>query len=537
MAHDPVATNSYTTGDDAHEYLSKAHLERLGRQRPAIFSSWLTEACFVFTVVMSMMMSEYYISGFNIILPPVSKSLHLNDSAQTWPAAAASLTIAALLVPFARLCDIYSSRIIFLGGPYLATCVGSAAFLPAGLALLGCTYRPGPRKNLIFSIYGAFTCIGFYFGIFMGAVTAEFLNWRWYFWLGGIIVGFVALGGIFVIPRNLNDTDPKARMDWLGAVTIVSGLVLIVYAFTDGGHAPNGWATPYIYITLILGVVILLGAVYVQGWVSSQPLLPAELFRPKYMKRLIGSLFCAYGVYGLYLFYASFYIENVLHASPILTAAWFTPLAIGGVCLAIGGGFILHIIPNHILMIISGLGFILSVLLFALIPEQSVSKDPSTSFLYWAYIFPAMLCGTIGVDIIFNVTNIYITTAMPRRLQAAASGLINSLLYLGIAFWLGIGGLAISTTENLREESLPKHKQYRIGFWTGLGVAGLSLALTLTIRMGQASSGMTADEKAEIEHREMRQTGVVGANNVGGAEIRTSRDGEVEMAPQETSSA
>lgn len=45
---------------------------------------------------------------------------------------------------------------------------------------------------------------------------------------------------------------------------------------------------------------------YVQGWVLSQPLLPADLFRPKYMKRLIEFLFCGYGVFGLYLFYASF---------------------------------------------------------------------------------------------------------------------------------------------------------------------------------------------------------------------------------------
>ncbi|KAL5351042.1 hypothetical protein ACLOAV_004616 [Pseudogymnoascus australis] len=188
VTHDPLATNSFcTTDDDAHEYLSKAHLNRLGRQRPAVFSSWLTEVGFVFTVVMSMMMSEFFISGFNIILPPVSKSLHLDNSAQTWSAAVTNLTTAALLMPFARLCDIYGGRIIFLGGHIwlliwsivcgfsqnpimLIVCralqgIGSSAFLPAGLALLGCTYRPGPRKNLIFSIYGAFACIGFYFGI------------------------------------------------------------------------------------------------------------------------------------------------------------------------------------------------------------------------------------------------------------------------------------------------------------------------------------------------------------------------------------
>ena len=259
-----------------------------------------------------MVMSEFLTTGFNIILPSVSRSLHLGDSAQTWPAAVTNLATAALLLPFSRLCDIYGGRVIFLGGhiwllvwsivcgfsqnpTMLIICralqgIGASAFLPAGFALFGCTYRPGLARTWSSASTVLFSCIGFYVSILIGALAAEFLDWRWYFWLGAIMVGIVALGGIFSIPRNLDDTDLEACMDWLGAITIAPGLVLVVYAFTDGGHAPNGWATPYIYVTLILGVLILLGAVYVQGWVSSQPLLPPDLFRPKYMKRLIGTL-------------------------------------------------------------------------------------------------------------------------------------------------------------------------------------------------------------------------------------------------------
>jgi hypothetical protein len=160
---------------------------------------------------------------------------------------------------------------------------------------------------------------------------------------------------------------------------------------------------------------------------------------------------------------------------------------------------VLHIVPNRILMIISGLGSLVSVLLFAIQPEQT-ADGPSTSYLYWAYIFPAMICGTIGVDITFNVSNVFITTAMPRRLQAAAGGLINSLLYFGMAFWLGIADLAVSTTLRTRggDDSLSLREQYLIGFWMGFGLAALSLCLTVTIRMGQASAEMTADEKARL---------------------------------------
>ena len=89
-------------------------------------------------------------------------------------------------------------------------------------------------------------------------------------------------------------------------------------------------------------------------------------------------------------------IEAALHIKPLLTAAWFTPLAVGGMILALVGGFVLHVLPGRILLIISSVGYLLSVLLFGLIPARSeVTGEPSITFLYWAYVFPAMCCGTV----------------------------------------------------------------------------------------------------------------------------------------------
>ncbi|KAK1251247.1 hypothetical protein MKX07_005802 [Trichoderma sp. CBMAI-0711] len=526
-----VLPSGRTSSDDSQQQvLDKAEIERLGRARPAVLPSLVTEVFFVVTIVLSMTMSEYFIGGFNIVLPPIADALAMPEDVRTWPAGVINLTTAALLMPFSRLCDMYGARSVFLFGHawymiwslvcgfstntvMLIICralqgIGTSAFTPAGLALLGQTYRPGPRKNLVFAIWGAFACLGFYFGIFMGAVCADFLTWRWYFFIGTIIVFCIAVTGFLTIPRNLHQQDGSIRMDWWGTCTIVPGLVLVVYAFTDGGHAPRGWQTPYIYVTFLIGVLFLVAGVYTQGWVSSQPLLPADLFRPKYMKRLSLALFCLYGVFGLYLFYSSYYIETVLNTTPILTAAWFTPLAIGGVCLAVGGGFVMHMVSNRILMLISSVGFLLSVLLFAIIPDRRTNDDgsssPSTSFLYWAYIFPAMLCGTIGVDITYNVTNVFITTSMPRRLQATAGGLINTLLYLGLAFWLGIAEMAVSEANRraLPEGGLSLREQYKIGFWIGVALAGVSMVMVVTIKIDRAAAELTADEKAARAERE-----------------------------------
>lgn len=153
-------------------------------------------------------------------------------------------------------------------------------------------------------------------------------------------------------------------------------------------------------------------------------------------------------------------------------------------------------------MVVSSAGYLLCCLLFALIPKQTDNK-PSTDFIYWAYVFSAMLSGTIGVDIAFNVTNVYITTAMPRRLQATAGALINSTLYLGIAFWLGIADLAIAASVQMQgEENLGPREQYQIAFWTGVGLAVLSFFLIVTVNFGRAEAQMTADEKAALEEDE-----------------------------------
>lgn len=190
-------------------------------------------------------------------------------------------------------------------------------------------------------------------------------------------------------------------------------------------------------------------------------------------------------------------LETVLHTSPILTSAWFTPMALGGIILSIVGGLILHILSGKILMTISTIGFLLCSLLFALIPEQNDSGN-SRSFLYWAYVFPAMLAATLGIDITYTVTNIFITTSMPSKHQAAAGALINSLVYLGIAFWLGIAELAVSSTVRSHDGDLSPRKQYKIAFWTATGLAVITMVLMATIKLGKASSELTADEKAEL---------------------------------------
>ena len=278
-------------------------------------------------------------------------------------------------------------------------------------------------------------------------------------------------------------------MDWLGSGLIVSGLILVVFALTDSSHAPQGWKTPYIICTLLIGVALLVLAIWVEGWVASQPLLPFDLFKVPYLAPLMIALFFSYGVLGIWLLYATLYMQDIMGGSPLQITAWFTPMCVGGIILSTVGGYVLHLLPGTLLMLISGLGWILTSLLFALAPEGAN---------FWAYIFPAMVGATVGIDIAFNVANIFITTSLPARHQGLAGALINSILYLGIAFLLAFADVTQTETAHLGLK-----RSYQSVFWYQLACASTALVIMMAfVRIRAAESDLTADEKSELKKME-----------------------------------
>ncbi|KAI0842205.1 membrane transporter [Hypoxylon sp. FL0890] len=478
--------------------------EELGRRRPDIFANGWVEVGFCVSVLGSMMMAEFLISGFSVLLPVLIEDTGIDPNQRTWPVTVFSLITGSLLLPFGRLTDMFGGYPVYLGGitwlmlwaviggfsrtlpMVLATRalqgVGAAAFLPAGTTLLGTTYRPGPRKNTVFSLYGGCAPLGFFSGIMIAGLTGEFLYWGWFFWIASILLAVLCVLTFFCVPHEWRRGD-WSSMDWWGCLTSVSSLSLLTYAITDASHVDRHWASPQILVTCILGIIALAAFIYVEGWVATSPLLPFDLFATKYISPLFLALFFGCGCFGIYLFYASFYIQTILNVPPLLAALWFAPLAVGGIIIAVVGGVTLHRLPGTILLLVSGTGFMLCALLFALIPE-----NPN----YWAWVFPAMACTTIGIDIGFNVSTIFITTNTPQHRQGLAGACINWLMFLGISFFLGWADFAVlsSSGDGLGES-------YKVAFWFAVGCGAMFILLVLGFtRIGRAKSDLTVEEKA-----------------------------------------
>ena len=171
--------------------------------------------------------------------------------------------------------------------------------------------------------------------------------------------------------------------------------------------------------------------------------------------------------------------------SPIITAVWYIPQVAGGLLIGTIGGATLHHFPGRVLFVISGVGHILCALLFAIMPE---------GVGYWPYVFPAMIFSTIGIDITYTVSNIFITTNLPSRHQSLAGAVINSMMFLGISFWLGIADIAVSNTAYKGTRG-----SYQSALWLGVALPGVATIFWLFMKIGYAKSELTREEREALE--------------------------------------
>jgi hypothetical protein len=118
-----------------------------------------------------------------------------------------------------------------------------------------------------------------------------------------------------VLAAILDDTRrcPKGqvalgvKMDWSGSISVVSGLVLVVFAHqlllahmlrTDGN-------SQYILETLTMELIILIAAVFVERWIAEMPLLSLELFEVPRLGALVLALLPTFRSLGVFLLYST----------------------------------------------------------------------------------------------------------------------------------------------------------------------------------------------------------------------------------------
>src|SRR5690606_10263437 len=108
---------------------------------------------------------------------------------------------------------------------------------------------------------------------------------------------------------------------------------------------------------------------------------------------------------------------------------------------------------------------------------------------------------------------IFITTNLPARHQGLAGAVINSVLFLGISFWLGIADIVVGHTSDrgLKES-------YQTALWLAVALSAASTVIFLFMKIGYAKSDLTIEERQEMEAEEAARAGAGAAGvPLGGA--------------------
>lgn len=258
-----------------------------------------------------------------------------NAGSLAWYSAAYGLTSGSFVLPSGRLGDIFGHKRVFIigfiwlglwelaggfseyvqrgqsggGTAFFIICramqgVGAALLVPNGQAMIGRGYPPGPRKNIVMSLFGAAAPLGFVAGGAMASLFAQLVSWPWAFWtMAAVSIGLAGVS-VLVLPPAGKKTTREAgvslwkQVDGPGVLLGVSGLVLFNFAFNQAPLV--SWRTPYTYFILVIGVLLLGGFIYVELH-ASHPLVPIAGMTPT-TNFVLGCTGAGWGCFSIWVY-------------------------------------------------------------------------------------------------------------------------------------------------------------------------------------------------------------------------------------------
>src|SRR5262249_4092827 len=128
-------------------------------------------------------------------------------------------------------------------------------------------------------------------GVLLGGVLTDLLSWHWIFLVNvpiGAIVVFLSLRFLPVDPG----AERRGRIDFAGAITVTSALIIAVYAIVNGNK--NGWTSAQTLGLLGVAAAILAVFLVIESRVES-PLVPLRLFEHRNLRvaNIVGVLWAA----------------------------------------------------------------------------------------------------------------------------------------------------------------------------------------------------------------------------------------------------
>ncbi|HEY7014469.1 MAG TPA: DHA2 family efflux MFS transporter permease subunit [Streptosporangiaceae bacterium] len=225
--------------------------------------------------------------------------------------------LASLLSSYAQTPDqlIWARALMGLGG---------AAVMPQTLSIITNVFEPRERARAI-GIWAAAVGMAIAIGPIVGGLLLDHFWWGSVFLINVPVTAVGVAAIILFVPES--KSPAPGRIDYLGVLLSIVGLVLVVYGIIQGGDT-GSWLRGDVLGPVAGGLAVL--AVF--GWHEARtahPSLDVRLFRnPRLSSATAAIALVFFAMAGVY-FFISFYLQNVRGFSPLHAGLLTIPIAAG----------------------------------------------------------------------------------------------------------------------------------------------------------------------------------------------------------------
>lgn len=433
-----------------------------------------------------------------VALPPIQEDFSFSVSGVQWVMSAYLLTFGGLLLLGGRLADLLGRRRIFMTGVTLFTAssllcglawaaevlvvsrvlqgVGAAMMAPSALSLVMAMYDEGPERNKALGLWGAIGGFGGTAGLLIGGPVTHGLGWEWVFFIN-VPIGVTALLLSPALLPESRDEGARRKIDFAGAVTITSALVLLVYAITGAPDA--GWLSTRTLGLLAASAALVAVFIVVESR-SAAPLVPLRFFRSRTLAGgnlvLVAAGMSVDGMLIIVTLYAQQSLGYTALQFGLMTSA-MTLMSIVGAFAGQAAVTKVGVRPvSATAMVLIGIG---CLLLSWLSPGGSFFSD----------LFAGLVVFGAGLGAAFVSAQIAALSGVAESESGLAAGLVDTSFSIGGALGLAVlTTAAVSRTNDATAAGITYQVALTEGFRTALTVAiafalgGLLIALTLLRR-------------------------------------------------------
>ncbi|SCG64663.1 MFS transporter [Micromonospora halophytica] len=308
--------------------------------------------------------------------------------------------------------------------------VGGAAIMPVTLSIISNVFDPRERARAI-GIWAGAVGLAVAIGPILGGALLES------FWWGSVFlinVPVVTIGLVLVAVLVPESRDPHpGRVDLLGVLLSVVGLVALTYGIIDGGE--HGFGRPTVWAAIVGGLAVLAWFIaHERG--SDHPSLDVRLFRvPRFAApvAIVGLVFfAAMGV----LFFSSFYLQLVRGYSPLETGLLFLPFAGAQLVFAPRSAAMVRRYGGKAVAVVGLTLTSVALGAFAVVDETTP---------IWIVLLFYFLQG-VGMANIMPPATESIMSALPREKAGVGSAVSNTIRQIGSALGVAVLGSVLSAS-------------------------------------------------------------------------------------------